>query len=669
MAKAVAEPVAPSELARLLFEPTPGRTEFALRLAFICAAATVMGEIYRKPPELALSVYLAFFVNKPDRVTSVLLGLAATVLISVCVLIVLGGEIFLIDHPPWRVPFIAAVSLMFVFVGSASAISALGGIIALTIGYGLDVMTQLPVNELASRGIVYGWLLIMLPATVSIVVNLVIAPSPRSLVQRDLAAGLRVAAKLLVSPDRATRSAARETVRNDYEEALGRLKLAKLEHVTPARDIEALGQAALSTTTLLTLANLVDRDPSARPSPSACASLAKTLDEMAGVLADGAYPVEIEAPPPEVTRLSPRAAAVVAEMHAQIEGFAAPPHAPGAEADKPAKQKKSFFKPDALTNPAYARHALKTTTAAMTCYVLYTTLEWSSIHTCFLTCYIVSLTTVADSVQKLALRISGCLVGAAVGIGAIVYVIPHLTSITELCAVVFLGSYVSAWVAGGSPRIAYAGFQMAFAFFLCVLQKYKPGTEMYVARDRVFGILIGNAVSYLVLTRVWPVSVGPRIAGAVVAALRHLRDVAAATSRHEGSTAAARAQAAVGGIENDLHLARLEPTALRPAPEWIEDRERAVEEISELAEILVVGAGTETREEDAVKRRLDELADALSGDAAGHVVGEPEIVESPPSPGWEPFRETVEGALRRLEDELEVEVEGRPTPDGLLTHG
>src|SRR5262249_5344258 len=160
-------------------------------------------------PQLALSVYLAFFVNKSDRVTGVVLGLAATVLMSLCLLAVLGGELLVIDSPPWKVAFIAVVSLMFVFIGSASSLSALGGIIALVVGYGLDVMTQLPLNELASRGIVYGWLLIALPATVSIVVNLVMAPSPRSLVQRDLAAALRVAAKLLVRPDQATRSAAR----------------------------------------------------------------------------------------------------------------------------------------------------------------------------------------------------------------------------------------------------------------------------------------------------------------------------------------------------------------------------------------------------------------------------------------------------------------------------
>jgi len=99
--------------------------------------------------------------------------------------------------------------------------------------------------------------------------------------------------------------------------------------------------------------------------------------------------------------------------------------------------------PDAFTNPEHVRYALKTTSAAMFCYVLYSLLDWPGIHTCLITCYIVSLGTTAETVEKLTLRILGCLVGAAAGIAAIVYLIPHVTSIGALMIVVFLGALVS----------------------------------------------------------------------------------------------------------------------------------------------------------------------------------------------------------------------------------
>ncbi|MDI9701200.1 FUSC family protein, partial [Burkholderia cenocepacia] len=71
-----------------------------------------------------------------------------------------------------------------------------------------------------------------------------------------------------------------------------------------------------------------------------------------------------------------------------------------------------FFLPDARTNPDHIRYALKTTVAAMFCYLLYSQLDWSGIHTCFITCYMVSLGSTAETVEKLTLRIAGCIVGA-----------------------------------------------------------------------------------------------------------------------------------------------------------------------------------------------------------------------------------------------------------------
>ena len=59
----------------------------------------------------------------------------------------------------------------------------------------------------------------------------------------------------------------------------------------------------------------------------------------------------------------------------------------------------------------------------MFCYCLYVLLDWPGIHTCFITCYIVALGTAAEAVEKLTLRMLGCLLGAAAGIAAIVFVL------------------------------------------------------------------------------------------------------------------------------------------------------------------------------------------------------------------------------------------------------
>jgi multidrug resistance protein MdtO len=661
MARVVAERVTgASELVRLIFEPAPGRVEFALRVGAICAATTLVGEVYRAPPDLALAVYVVFFMNKADRATSVVLGFVMPIVMTICVLVVLGVALQVMDHQAWKVASIAILSMAFLFLGSTSAVGPLGGIFALVTGYALDTLTQLPVGDLAARGLLYAWLLVALPALLSNLFNLMMAPSPRQLVQRDLAAGLRLAAKLLTDPDPVARRSARERLPRDAEEIPKLLELVKKERVTSAKDTAALRQAALSATSILALAELADRDPDARPPAPVLAPFAATLAEMAAIVAGGGYPLEIEAPDPDVTSLSPRAAAMIVELRALLGSFADPPL---AEAAGPAKKARhGFFRADALTNPQHIEQALRTTAAAMTCYLLYTLLHWNKIHTCFITCYVVSLGTIGDSIQKLALRIAGCLVGAAAGLGALIAVIPHLSSIPELLAAVFLGTFVSAWVAGGSKRISYAGFQMAFAFLLCVIQRSAPGTDMVTARDRIWGIVLGNAASYVFFTRLWPVSVGQRIGKTIVLALRRLRDLSGSRNRHEGLAVAGRVHVDLAGIEEDLVLARLEPLSIRPDAAWIARQERARDEIGALCEILVIGAGTATRGGAAVGERLDELADAVEGRA--HPPDRAAIEEDLAArggglPAWEPFRSAVEAGLRHLEDELAARGEVR----------
>ena len=146
---------------------------------------------------------------------------------------------------------------------------------------------------------------------------------------------------------------------------------------------------------------------------------------------------------------------------------------------------------------------------------LYSILRWPGIHTALITCFIVSLGTAAESVEKLTLRILGCLAGAGLGLLVMLRVIPLVTSIGGMAVIVFMGAFLGAWIAVGDKHISYAGFQVAFAYFLCVIQGPSPSFDMVVARDRVIGILLGNVVSYFVATRIWPVSVGPRIGNSI----------------------------------------------------------------------------------------------------------------------------------------------------------
>ena len=130
--------------------PTPGRLAFTVRLSAICALTALIVEIYQTP-EAALTIYVAFFLNKPDRVSSLILGAVLVVLTTILLGIIFVLANFVLDRPFRLVVAIAIVSVVVLFIASASKLAALGGTIALILAFALDFLGDLPSGELATR--------------------------------------------------------------------------------------------------------------------------------------------------------------------------------------------------------------------------------------------------------------------------------------------------------------------------------------------------------------------------------------------------------------------------------------------------------------------------------------------------------------------------------------
>src|SRR5271167_3761650 len=237
---------------RALLAPFPGRLEFAVRLALTCALTTLVVELYQTP-EPALAVYVAFFVMKPDRAASVVTSLAMLLLISLIVGLVLVLTIEVIEQPLWRVTAMTLVSFCLTFAASASKLKPVAGTVALITAYALDLLGSVPGGELATRGILYVWLFVGIPAGICIVVNLILGPAPRRLAERALAHRLRVAGALLRAPDAHMRKAFEECLHEGPGEIPAWLKLTGAERTSPAQDIASLQQAARSTIVILSV--------------------------------------------------------------------------------------------------------------------------------------------------------------------------------------------------------------------------------------------------------------------------------------------------------------------------------------------------------------------------------------------------------------------------------
>lgn len=186
---------------------------------------------------------------------------------------------------------------------------------------------------------------------------------------------------------------------------------------------------------------------------------------------------------------------------------------------------KGLFVPDAFTNPAHVRFALKVTLAAMFCYFFYTGVDWFGIHTAFITCIFVALETTGATLYKGILRAVGCIIGGLLALFSILVLIPHMETLASLVILVACVSAIAGWVGTGSERIAYAGLQIAFAFFYSLFpgsQEYAPDIDLTNVRDRVFGILFGLVIMTFVFQYIWPERAMDRLRDILRQALRQL---------------------------------------------------------------------------------------------------------------------------------------------------
>jgi multidrug resistance protein MdtO len=163
-----------------------------------------------------------------------------------------------------------------------------------------------------------------------------------------------------------------------------------------------------------------------------------------------------------------------------------------------------LFVADAFSNPAYVYFALRGSLAAMVCYITYTLCDWPGLATSVLTCFITALSTIGSSRQKQVLRLSGAFIGGIIfGMGSQMFVLPYLDTIAGFTVLFAVVTAISAWISTASARISYLGVQLALAFYLINLEEFTIQTSLAIARDRVFGVLLGLVSMGLFFDLLW----------------------------------------------------------------------------------------------------------------------------------------------------------------------
>jgi multidrug resistance protein MdtO len=489
--------------------PFPGRRPMAIRMVVAVTLVTLIS-MALQVPQLAFSAFFVFFVSKENRVLTMFTGMVMIIGATVATTVTLFLYNYTFDYPELRVPVMAGFVFTGMFLSRTFVIGPLGFVIGFFSALMQTVAESAPNTDILVRDQLWLWVAIVYPIALTVIVNQILLPSDpwTALVQSlNLRLDAAIAALERViqegSAGGQTNPPLLGLATRGGTTMLGLLNFSEMKDPQVKRRhpflVETIASAShlATATAYLEFRELVvlsaDDVNCAKAILSDVTQLKAVLPEHNPVLTPRKTP-----PHPALPQLRELQFATEAFRDTLIRG------ASDYSSTNPVKKKKSLFSADAFTNPSHTRFALKVTLAAMICYLLYSGLDWPGISTAFVTCCFVALGNTGATIYKSWLRFFGCIAGGIMGYLAIFSLIPHMESITALVLLTAVGSVLVGWVAAGSERIAYAGLQAAFAFYLCIFQGFDPGTNLTIIRDRLAGILLGTVVSAIVFRCVWP---------------------------------------------------------------------------------------------------------------------------------------------------------------------
>jgi multidrug resistance protein MdtO len=491
---------------------TPDRWARMLRMTALVTVVVVISNALRVP-ELALSAYMIFFFSKADVVATIRTGIAAVIGLTLVLVLVFVLYSTTFGEPALRLLAMGCAIFVGFYLLRSSPVGPLGLLIGLAISYALSYVDSDASPEKLVRGLLWIWVVISYPIAVLVASDLALGRRPAELFRKGVSARLRAAGARLAGEEGAVREEC---------ERLERLGTAELSPYAKAEPPAAVKRARLLAQVDLLFLLLRELPEGTRSVPALAEALVAageaTREAGDALLAKGhvpgdrltAWEQELE----ERADLPPEVLAVVLPLLAY--GLRR------AEVPKPRMESSSAASVDRTDAVQFA---LKVTLASMAAYVLYTSLDWPGIHTAMLTCLLVAQPESAGAtVHKLTLRIIGAAVGAGLGIASIVFVLPQLETAGGLAVLVAAVTLLAAWVATARETISYAGWQIAFAFYLTVLQGFSRTSKMVVGRDRVIGILIGNLIMSVVFTTLWPAWSRTAVRRALSRAVQSLAD-------------------------------------------------------------------------------------------------------------------------------------------------
>jgi multidrug resistance protein MdtO len=487
--------------------PREGRGSAVAQMAAASAITVALAMVFRIP-EPTYMTYIVFLISRDEKAATITSGVGGLLAGTIGILASLGLSLVDLSEPALRLPAMAGITFLAMYsvrVFALGPITYLAGFVVVLLQ---SVVDDVPNPEQLTRLTLWVWVVLFVPIVTTIFLNLLFGPDVELLREREFK-------RILSEVAHGLRARQTDLPLDRYRERVVELLEKKPAAINSAR--MGVGNPPLQQ--LLNLLVLFEVAPAAQLAGQN-GQLADALDHIGALI--GRPLAESLAMPVIAGEKRPPAHPFNLAIEAAIDALRRSIEKPETVVPKHESGPRPLLVKDATTNAAHWQFALKTTFAVMIVYSTYTLLDWPGLRTSIVTCFFVALGSVGETVHKLTLRVAGALIGGTLAGLCIVFVLPHCTDIGQLCLIIAVVSAGAAWVATSSEQLSYAGLQIAFAFFLGMLQNYTPATDLTVLRDRVAGIILGNVVITIVFSTLWPQSAASRVRSAVGQAMRAL---------------------------------------------------------------------------------------------------------------------------------------------------
>jgi multidrug resistance protein MdtO len=635
------------ELLAVELAPREGRWAAVARIATGSAITVVIAMVFQIP-QPAYMAYIVFLLSKDEKNASITSALGALAAVTLAILLTLGLEIIDTSEPALRLPLMALTTYAGMFTARTFALGPISYLAGFVIVLLQSLVDDVPSPEALTRLTLWTWVVVCVPVAVTVIVNLLFGQAAVTFIDRSVRKVLKELETSLAN--------------GDYRKSLPEWRAQLLPLLETAQHSTKHGTRTGRITVpviraLLDALVILDALPDDLPDDLREELASRLRACRQAIESDVAPAVQDSVAPPSqfVGAGNERSPAVIA-VRSTLSGLLGaigrtviPPDE--TEAHHPRRR---LFVADAFSNPAHWQFALKTTMAVMVSYAIYTLLDWPGMRTSIVTCFFVALSSLGETVHKFVLRLSGAVIGGLIAGLCIVFVLPHLTDIGQLCLLIAAVSVGAAWVATSSELLSYAGMQIAFAFFLGVLQGYAPATDLTVLRDRVAGILLGNVVITIVFSTFWPQSARSGVRAAIAEALRAIGEVIR-QPRHAGE---ARMRTVQTLVRAD-HLRTLSLFELRMLP----SHARQSLNVPSVANIERIAGAAFVVSTDAISRyaepgsttRLAEWAESAADNLSRNRPLPPSPVPTASSPATaiEPDARLSQHAIEQLESEVQ----------------